>query len=223
MNMDAIYAWSLQSPDSTVWVPSITTEGMLSFVSGGGIITATPPVFRGVGGTIWTPFISNAGLVSIVQGNEMGQRWAWKIDINLVRWYFDVDATGIVTIEGIVSFEERDDGIMLKNRVRETSVTSGTGTLSLSGAVAGFRSFVAGFGTGVSCYYVIIDGTGWEVGIGTVTSGVPDVLARNTVLDSSASGAKLSLSGGVKFVFNDAPSSYFKRLEGLSLICSSGG
>jgi len=94
---------------------------------------------------------------------------------------------------------------MIKARVKETSTTTGTGTLNLDGPVAGFRSFVNGFGTGNACYYVIIDGTAWEAGIGTVTSGAPDTLTRETVLDSSAAGAKLSLGSGTKSVFNDAP------------------
>lgn len=96
---------------------------------------------------------------------------------------------------------------MIKPRVKETSTTSGTANLSLLGPVSGFRSFVNAFGTGGLCYYAIIDGTAWEYGIGTVTSGSPDVLARTTVLDSSAAGAKLSLSAGTKLVFNDAISS----------------
>lgn len=94
---------------------------------------------------------------------------------------------------------------MLKARVKETSTTAGTGTLDLAGPVAGFRSFVNGFGSGNPCYYVIVDGTAWEVGIGLITSGAPDTLSRDTVLDSSAAGVKLTLGSGTKFVFNDAP------------------
>jgi hypothetical protein len=96
---------------------------------------------------------------------------------------------------------------MIKPRVKETTTTTGTANLSLLGPVSGFRSFVNAFGSGGLCYYAIIDGTAWEYGIGTVTSGSPDTLARTTVLDSSAAGAKLSLSAGTKLVFNDAISS----------------
>lgn len=102
---------------------------------------------------------------------------------------------------------------MIKARVKETSTTAGTGTLNLDGAVTGFRSFINGFGTGQPCYYVIIDGTAWEVGIGLITSGSPDTLARTTVLDSSAAGAILTLGSGTKSVFNDAPAQiYFESL-----------
>jgi hypothetical protein len=102
---------------------------------------------------------------------------------------------------------------MINARVKETSVTTGTGTLNLAGAVAGFRTFMTAFGTGNRCYYVIVDGTAWEVGIGTVTSGSPDTLSRDTVLNSSAAGAKLTLGAGTKSVFNDAPAQiYFEAL-----------
>jgi len=102
---------------------------------------------------------------------------------------------------------------MIKARTKETSTTTGTGTLNLAGAVTGFRTFVNAFGTGKPCYYVIVDGTAWEVGIGTVTSGSPDTLSRDTVLDSSAAGAKLTLGAGTKSVFNDAPAQvYFEAL-----------
>lgn len=104
---------------------------------------------------------------------------------------------------------------MIKARVKETSITTGTGTLSLAGAVAGFRSFVAAFGTGSPCYYVIAQGTAWEIGIGLVTSGSPDTLQRVTVLESSAGGALLDLGAGTSIVFNDAPPFYY---VGLSLL-----
>lgn len=110
---------------------------------------------------------------------------------------------------------------MIKARVKETSITSGTGTLNLDGPVSGFRSFVNAFGSAKPCYYVIIDGTAWEVGIGTIVSGSPDTLARDTVLDSSAAGAKLTLGSGTKSVFNDAPAQIY--FEGLATAMLFGG
>jgi uncharacterized protein with putative carbohydrate binding module len=86
-------------------------------------------------------------------------------------------------------------------RVKETSTTTGTGTLSLAGAVAGFRSFVAGVGGGNSCHYVIEDGTDWETGIGTVTDAAPDTLSRDTILASSNGGSAVSFAAGTKNVF----------------------
>lgn len=90
---------------------------------------------------------------------------------------------------------------MFADRVKETSITTGTGTLNLLGAATGFRTFVAGIGSTKQCWYMISDGIGgWEVGIGTVTSGSPDTLARNTVLYSSNSNALVNFSAGTKTV-----------------------
>lgn len=87
------------------------------------------------------------------------------------------------------------------DRVKETSTTTGTGTYSLAGAVAGFRTFVAGVGNANQCHYVATDGTDWEVGIGTVTDGAPDTLARTVVLDSSNAGAAVSWAAGTRDIF----------------------
>jgi len=89
---------------------------------------------------------------------------------------------------------------LLKERVKETSTTTGTGTLNLDGAVSGFRSFVNAFGSGATVYYMLLSGTSWESGIGVVTSGAPDTLTRS-VLDSSAAGALLNLGAGTKTIF----------------------
>lgn len=87
------------------------------------------------------------------------------------------------------------------DRVKETSTTTGTGTLDLAGAETGFQSFVAGVGNGNTCYYVITDGTDWEVGIGTVTDASPDTLARTTVIASSNADAAVNWGAGTKTVF----------------------
>ena len=82
--------------------------------------------------------------------------------------------------------------------VRETSSTTGTGSYSLNGAAAGYRTFAAGIGSGNTCPYAAGDGTDWEVGIGTVTAGAPDTLARTTVLASSNGGAAVAWSSGAR-------------------------
>ena len=80
---------------------------------------------------------------------------------------------------------------ILKDRVKETSTTNGTGTLTLSGAVTGFQAFTA-IGNGNTTYYGIYNGdTQWEVGIGTVGSGT---LSRDTVLSSSNAGSLVSFT-----------------------------
>jgi hypothetical protein len=97
--------------------------------------------------------------------------------------------------------------LILADRVKETTTTTGTGTLSLAGAVAGFQSFVAGVGTTNTTYYAITDSaTGaFEVGIGTVTSGSPDTLSRGTVLESSNSDNLVNFGAGQKIVICTQP------------------
>jgi hypothetical protein len=83
--------------------------------------------------------------------------------------------------------------LVLANRVQETTTTTGTGVITLGGAVAGFQSFAA-IGDGNTTYYTVTSGTAWEVGIGTyAASGT--TLARTTILSSSAGGAAITLAG----------------------------
>lgn len=94
---------------------------------------------------------------------------------------------------------------VLADRVRETTTTTGTGTVSLGGAVTDYQSFAA-IGTGNTTYYTIAGtGTGeWEVGLGTYTSA-GNTLSRDTVLASSNSGNLVNFSAGTKDVFCDYP------------------
>lgn len=86
----------------------------------------------------------------------------------------------------------------LADRVKETTTTTGTGTLTLLGAPTGYRTFSSAFGNSVSVYYVIQGGSEWEVGSGTTGAGT---LTRSTVYASSNSGALVNLSAGTKDVF----------------------
>ena len=98
-------------------------------------------------------------------------------------------------------------GPLLYDRVRETSTTTGTGTLTLAGAVSGYRAFST-VGNTNSSYYCIAHQSAdeWEVGIGTyTTSGT--TLSRTTILASSNAGALVSFSSGTKDVFVVAPAS----------------
>ena len=94
---------------------------------------------------------------------------------------------------------------VLADRVRETTTTTGTGSVTLGGAVTGFQTFAA-IGNANTTYYTIAgQGTSeWEVGIGTYTSS-GTTLARNTVLASSNSGSLVNFSSGTKDVFCDYP------------------
>lgn len=95
--------------------------------------------------------------------------------------------------------------LVLKDRVRQTSTTAGTGTITLSGTVNGYQSFST-IGDGNTTYYTIYDATtgDWEVGIGTYTSS-GTTLSRTTVLASSNSGSLVSFVGNTLDVFVTYP------------------
>lgn len=95
--------------------------------------------------------------------------------------------------------------LILKDRVQETTTTTGTGTLTLGGAVTGYQSFSA-IGNANTTYYAIYanGGSEWEVGIGTYTAS-GTTLSRTTVLSSSNSGSLVSFSAGTKNVWCDYP------------------
>jgi hypothetical protein len=94
------------------------------------------------------------------------------------------------------------------DRVKETTTTTGTGTLDLGGAASGFETFVAGIGNGNETYYVITDpNTGdFEVGVGTVTDAATDTLSRDSVITSSNAGSLVNFGAGTKDVFCSLPS-----------------
>ena len=83
--------------------------------------------------------------------------------------------------------------LVFKDRVKETTTTTGTGTVTLAGASDGFQAFTA-IGNANTTYYTLVSNANWETGLGTYTlSGT--TLSRDTVLESSNSGSKITLSG----------------------------
>ena len=95
---------------------------------------------------------------------------------------------------------------VVKDRVKETTTTTGTGTVTLLGAATGFQSFAAVGDTNTTYYTIAAQtGTEWEVGIGTYTSS-GTTLARTTVFSSSNSGSLVNFSAGSKDVFVTYPS-----------------
>ena len=97
--------------------------------------------------------------------------------------------------------------LVINDRVKETSTTTGTGTIDLAGAETGYESFVSGVGTTNTTYYAIeLNSAGeWEVGIGTVTDATPDTLSRDTIITSSNSDSAVNFSAGTKNVFCTLP------------------
>ena len=92
--------------------------------------------------------------------------------------------------------------LVIADRVRETSTTTGTGTLTLDGAVTGFRTFSSAIGNTNTCYYTITMNGDYEVGLGTVGAGT---LARTTILKSSNSNTAVNFGAGTKDVFVTYP------------------
>jgi hypothetical protein len=91
--------------------------------------------------------------------------------------------------------------LVVKDRVKSSTTTTGTGTITLGAAAIGFQAFSV-IGDGNTTYYTIVDtvnGT-WEVGIGTYTAS-GTTLSRDTVLESSNSGSLVSFAAGSKDVF----------------------
>jgi len=105
--------------------------------------------------------------------------------------------------------------LVLANRVKETTTTAGTGTITLAGAAAGFQSFAV-IGNGNTTFYCIAGQTTneWEVGIGTYTSS-GTTLARTTVLSNSSATqpSALNFSSGTKDVFVTYPSEKSVNLD----------
>jgi len=98
--------------------------------------------------------------------------------------------------------------LVLNDRVKETTTTTGTGTLTLGGAVTGFETFAAGIGNSNTTYYtVILPGSAeFEVGLGTL-SGDSSTIARTTIISSSNSDNAVDFSAGTKNIFCTIPAS----------------
>ena len=114
--------------------------------------------------------------------------------------------------------------LVVNDRVKETSTTTGTGTFSLAGASLGFETFVAGIGNTNTTYYSIVNENGeFEVGIGTVTDAATDTLSRDTILSSSNSDAAVNFSAGTKDVFCTLPASKAVILDSSGNIVANNG
>ena len=92
---------------------------------------------------------------------------------------------------------------LVADRVKETTTTTGSGAITLAGAVSQFVAFSTAFANPSTVYYAIVgqSGTEWEVGIGTFTT----TLSRDIILASSNSNNVVTLSAGTKDVFATIP------------------
>jgi hypothetical protein len=111
--------------------------------------------------------------------------------------------------------------LVVNDRVKETSTTTGTGTFTLAGAVLGFETFSSAIGNTNTTYYSIVNENGeFEVGLGTVGAGT---LARTTVLSSSNSDSAVNFSAGTKDVFCTLPASKAVILDSSGNIVANNG
>src|SRR6056300_325873 len=114
--------------------------------------------------------------------------------------------------------------LVVNDRVKETSTTTGTGTFDLAGAVSGFESFVAGIGNSNTTYYSIVNENGeFEVGLGTITDAATDTLSRDTIISSSNSDSAVDFGAGTKDVFCTLPASKAVILDSSGNIVANNG
>jgi hypothetical protein len=97
--------------------------------------------------------------------------------------------------------------LVINNRVRETTSTTGTGAVTLGGAVGGFQTFAAGIGNSNTTYYAISinSESEWEVGLGTLNGDSSTLTRTNPPLESSNGDALVDFSEGSKEVFCTLP------------------
>ena len=103
--------------------------------------------------------------------------------------------------------------LVISDRVKETTTTTGTGTLTLGGAVTGFETFTVNLSDGDTTYYACTDNTDFEVGLGTFTAS-GTTLARTTILASSNSGSAVNWGAGTRTVFCTLPAAKTVFLDG---------
>ena len=113
--------------------------------------------------------------------------------------------------------------LVINDRVKETTTTTGTGAVSLAGAVTGFETFAAGIGNSNTVYYCIAhqDQAEFEVGLGTLDGDSSD-LTRTTVISSSNSDSAVDFSAGTKDVFCTLPASKLIFEDGSNNVAFGG-
>ena len=108
----------------------------------------------------------------------------------------------IFLLTGFTANYKAQAALVWADGVYETSVTTGTGALTLDGAVANYITFATGVGNNNTCYYIVklANGSEYERGLGTYNAGV---LTRTAVYSSSNSNNAVNFSAGTKYVTID--------------------
>ena len=112
--------------------------------------------------------------------------------------------------------------LVISDRIKETTTTTGTGTYTLGGAVTGFETFTANLSNSDTTYYACTDGTDFEVGLGTFTSS-GTTLARTTILSSSNSNNEVNWSSGTRTIFCTLPAAKTVFLDASGNIVAANG
>ena len=93
-----ITAWTLTSPNATVWGPSVSTDGIVTMTDGA--VAGTVPIFIGLDGNAWNPTMSNGGIMTAATGSPMTStdQAASILDANGLTWIFYVDTDNLVNL-----------------------------------------------------------------------------------------------------------------------------
>ena len=111
--------------------------------------------------------------------------------------------------------------LVIKDRIKETTTTTGTGTYTLAGAFTGFEAF-SQIGDGNTTFYACTDGTDFEIGIGTYTAS-GTTLARTTILQSSNSDSEVSWTSGTRTIFCTLPAQKMSFLDASGNLVAANG
>lgn len=113
--------------------------------------------------------------------------------------------------------------LVLADRIRENTTTSGTSPFLLTGEVAGFKTFSSVLANGDTTYYAVVttSGSSWEVGVGTYNTAA-NTLSRDTILSSSNGDAIVSFGTGPKYIFITQPSERAVYVDGTNVAATNG-
>ena len=118
--------------------------------------------------------------------------------------------------------------LVINDRVKQNSTTTGTGAFTVAGTLTGFDTFIIGIGGSNTTYYAIVNvgasPSEWEVGLGTLNAG-GTVITRTEVITSSNSDALVNFTGGTKDVFCTLPASkaVYLDADGVPIGAASAG
>ena len=213
----ALYT-SSASLDATTTAFSTTNEVSNSgtYTSGGGTLTSVTPTtsgttaicdFADVSFTSATITARGALIYNSTDSNKAVAVLDFGGDKTSTSGTFTIQFPTADASNAILRLaQEIQMALVINDRVKETTTTTGTGAVSLAGAVTGFETFAAGIGNSNTTYYVIAHQTAaeFEVGLGTLDGDSSD-LTRTTVISSSNSDSAVSFAAGTKDVFCTIP------------------